>query len=293
MSTLYPSSFNALSTWAREHNIAATEARLRFAQYVMLRAIAESRALSTSLVFKGGNALDFMWQPNRSTLDLDFSTARKVVDVDAEGARLGELFARALTVVEREFGVFCRVTRVDRQPPGPDKTFVTYHIRIAYALPDQARLRHRMEADPRLAHQGIEIEVSINEPICADQPFDIAGTHPLRVSSVEDIVAEKLRALLQQPIRNRTRPQDLLDIAVVIRTWPLLDHIRVADFLQRKAAARNVPVSRAAFHNPEIMARAKQGYAELAATTREVFIPFDEALAMLYAFIDHIDIPAE
>jgi len=293
VSTLYPSSFNGLAAWAREHNIAVTEARLRFAQYTMLRAIAGSRALSASLVFKGGNALDFMWQPNRSTLDLDFSTAREVSDVDAEGDLLADLFARALTVVEREFGVYCRVARVERQPPGTGKTFVTYYIRIAYALPDQAPLRRRMEAGPRLASQGIEIEVSINEPICADRQFDIAGTNPLRVSTVEDIVAEKLRALLQQAIRNRARPQDLLDIAVVLRAGPPLDRANVANFLLRKAAARNVPVSRAAFHNPEIMVRANRGYAELATTTRTLFIPFEEARVALYSFVDELDIPTD
>jgi hypothetical protein len=41
------------------------------------------------------------------------------------------------------------------------------------------------------------------------------GKRSLRVSIPEDIVAEKLRAFLQQKetIRNRERPQDLLDIA--------------------------------------------------------------------------------
>lgn len=293
MSMLYPSSLQGISQWARDHNMSVSVARLRFAQYVMLRAVTSSRALSTLLVFKGGNALDFVWQPNRSTLDLDFSTVLEVTDVDAEGKRLAELFTRALAVVEREFGVFSRLVRVERQPPGPDKTFVTYQIRVAYALPDQLPLRRRMEADPRWAPQGIDLEISINEPICADQQFDIAGTNPLRVCTVEDIVAEKLRVLLQQTIRNRTRPQDLLDIAVVLRTRPTLDRALVADFLARKAAARNVPVTRTAFRDPQLMDRAYQGYGELEATTRSLFIPFEEARALLYDFVDSLDIAPE
>jgi predicted nucleotidyltransferase component of viral defense system len=58
-----------------------SEARRRFAQYAVLRAIASSARLSELLVFKGGNALDFVWSPNRSTSDLDFSA-----DMRAEGA---------------------------------------------------------------------------------------------------------------------------------------------------------------------------------------------------------------
>ncbi len=291
MSVLYPPSFDDLSTWAREHNITMTEARRRFAQFVMLRAITSSRALSAFLVFKGGNALDFMWQPNRSTLDLDFSTAQTVADLGREAENLHSLFTGALNAVGPLFGVLCRVARIQQRPPGQDKTFVTYLVRVAYALPDQESVRQRMNTDPKYGPQLIDIEISINEPICADEPRDIDGTHPLRVSTIEDIVAEKLRALLQQPIRNRTRPQDLLDIAVVLHQGPPPDRALVADFLMRKAAARNIPVSRAAFHHPEIMERAIQGYDELKRTTRVLFVPFDEARDLLYDLVDTLAIP--
>ncbi len=49
-----------------------SEARRRFAQYAVLRAIAPSARLSELLVFEGGNALDYVRSPNRSTIDLDF-----------------------------------------------------------------------------------------------------------------------------------------------------------------------------------------------------------------------------
>lgn len=259
----------------------------------MLRAVASSRNLSGFLVFKGGNALDFMWQPNRSTLDLDFSSTHAVTDLAHEADDLKALFTRALTVVGADFGVLCRVANIKREPPGLDKTFVTYHLQIAYALPDQEPLRRRMEINPAFpGSQFIKIEISINEPICADTYIDIEGTNLLRVSTIEDIVAEKLRALLQQPIRNRTRPQDLLDIAVVLRTDTSLDLASVADFLLRKAAARNVPVSKAAFRQVEIMERASHGYAELAQTTRSLFIPLADARILLYDLVDTLAIPS-
>ncbi len=293
VSALYPLSFDSLPAWAREHNIAMTEARRRFAQYVMLRAIANSRALSDFLVFKGGNALDFMWQPNRSTLDLDFSTAQVVADLRNEAESLRTLFTGALNNVGPPFGVLCRVAKIEQRPPGQDKTFVTYLVRVAYALPDQGPLRRRMDTDRTYGPQLIDIEISINEPICADEPRDINGTHRLRVSTIEDIVAEKLRALLQQPIRDRARPQDLLDIAVVLRQGASLDRTHVTDFLLRKAEARHVPVSRAAFHHPEIMERAKRGYDELKGTTRVLFVPFDEARDLLYGLVDTLAILEE
>jgi len=292
----YPTSFAGLLAWANAHNMPPVRARTRFAQYVALHAIAGSRVLRGFLVFKGGNALDFVWQPNRSTQDLDFSADLIVADLGAELGRLRGLFAAALAGTEREFGVLCRVAGIRQEPPGADKTFVTYRVQIAYALPDQDPLRRRMERDPKYpGAQFIKVEISINEPICADARVDLPGAEGgwyLRVSTREDIVAEKLRALLQQPIRNRTRRQDLLDIAVLLRAGVPLNRAQVAEFLLRKAAARAVPVSRAAFHVPEIMERARQDYDALVDTTRNLFVPFDEARDLLYALVDYLDIPA-
>ncbi len=99
-------------------------------------------------------------------------------------------------------------------------------------------------------------------------------------------MAEKLRALLQQPIRNRHRRQDLLDIAIILQAHPDFDRAAVANFLCRKVGERNVPVSRAAFRDPDIAARVSQEYAGLESTTRRAFIPLEQALDMLYAFVD-------
>ncbi len=119
----------------------------------------------------------------------------------------------------------------------------------------------------------------------------LAGSLPLRVSTAEDIVAEKLRAVLQQALRNRTRRQDLLDIAALLRAGVPLDPARVAAYLLRKAAAREVAVSRAALLDPDLLARASVDYEQLAGTARRVFIPFPEASALVRAFIEALPLP--
>lgn len=85
--------------------------------------------------------------------------------------------------------------------------------------------------------------MSLNEPICRTVEIDIASSNPLQVCQLEDIVAEKLRALLQQPLRNRHRPQDVLDICVAVLENPNLDVKLVAEFLLEKANARDVPIT--------------------------------------------------
>lgn len=108
---------------------------------------------------------------------------------------------------------------------------------------------------------------------------------------LEDIVAEKLRGLLQQPLRNRARRQDLLDLAVVFSAGMELNRERVASYLTPKADARDVAVSRAALHDPEVLGRARQDYSALQTTTRVRFIPYDEALSTLHLFVSELPIP--
>jgi len=296
MTIAYPATFEEIRPWSRDNGIDSNEGRVRFAQYAILRGIASSRTLSALLVFKGGNALDFVWQPNRSTRDLDFSADMAIVgdtwDPAEVGALLKDALGRGLTVATAQLGVVFAIHSVTKEPPAPESTFVTYELRIGYALPDQRPLLGRM-AQGLPSAQVIPVEVSLNEPICADQATDIRATNTLRVSTLEDIVAEKLRALLQQPLRNRGRRQDLLDIAVILAENPHLDHARVAVFLERKARARGVPVSRAAFRETEIARRACQDYEALRETTRKAFIPFNQARQALLNFTGTLDIPEE
>lgn len=128
--------------------------------------------------------------------------------------------------------------------------------------------------------------MSVNEPIGADESLVLGGGRPLRVSTLEDIVAEKLRAYLQQrgDLRNRHRAQDLLDVAFVLRRHEL-DRVLVSRFLLDKAQARNVPVSKTAFRDTELADRVRQVYEGLRDTVREDFIPFEEALETVLGLV--------
>ena len=284
----YPAAFATLQAWATENRFSSDDARVRFAQYAILRAIATSNALRPVLVFKGGNALDFVWQANRSTRDLDFSADASAQSFSPES--LQTHLTPALRSSTQLLGVLLKIHRIEQQPPGSTKTFITYTINIGYALPDETKLRERVEKG-RPSPNVVPVDISINEPICEDRYIKIDDSHELRVSTIEDIIAEKLRALLQQPIRNRRRRQDLLDIAVTLQSHPGIDRRNVAQFLLTKAEARNVHVSRSAFHEPGVTQRAKQDYEELRADARDVFVPFDAALEALNTFVDELNIP--
>jgi predicted nucleotidyltransferase component of viral defense system len=253
-----------------------------------LRAIGDSRELSSILVFKGGNALDFLWSANRSTKDLDFSTK----DSAMTGEHLRKLLDRTLLVAKTKLAIHARVQTIERQPPGDDRHFASFFLKIAFALADQIPLQNKI-ANQQDCPQVVPIDVSLHESICESIAIDIEATHPILVSTLEDIVAEKLRALLQQSIRNRHRSQDLLDIAVILRTKPGIDLAKVSAFLLTKAAARNVPVSKTAFRAKDLSERAHEGYDDLRTKTRNLFVPFDEAVIALLSFVDRLMIPED
>ena len=290
MSGSYPSRFGTIQEWCLANGIGVQEGRRRFAQYAVLSAVADVAALRRDLVLKGGNALDFKWQPNRSTLDLDFSVDMAVSTVVFDEHHVRTQFESGLRSVSGSLGVTLAVHRVRQNPPGELRRFATFQITIGYALADETSLRGRMATGLPSSHT-VAVEISLNEPQCATTTFALDDTRTLRIGTLEDIIAEKLRALLQQPIRRRDRRQDLLDIAVVLVAGHELDRGRVATFLLEKAAARSVPVSRMAFRDPEVTRRAAVDYAALSATTRTRFVPYDEALATVLAFVDELPIP--
>jgi len=176
---------------------------------------------------------------------------------------------------------------MEQQPPGPDRSFITFEGKIGYALSDDRRNRQLIQQD-KSSNATVPLAVSLNDPICGIVEVDIASSNPLHVCQLEDIVAEKLRALLQQPLRNRRRPQDVLDICVAVQQNPDLDLNLTAEFLLEKARARNVPVSRAAFHQEEIRSRAFEGYNELRETTRNAFIEFEEAFTIVLSLVEQL-----
>jgi predicted nucleotidyltransferase component of viral defense system len=256
VSDRYPQSLSDVASWARLNGVTIEEARQRFAQFVVLCGVASVRSLRDYLVFKGGNALDFVLQPNRSTIDLDFSLDMEGGEALASAREIQNALTVGIRQVAPRFGMALAIHSVKQQPPGEEKTFITFEARIGYALPDERQLLIRM-ANNQTSPHVLAIDISINEPIFASTTFKIAeGFGSLRIGVLEDIVGEKLRSLLQQPIRNRNREQDLLDIAVVVRANESIDRQDVATALQLKAQARNVPVTRKAFRNPEVIHRA-------------------------------------
>lgn len=290
MSQRFPSSFAILSKWSADNDIPLIEGRRRFAQFAVLSSISSVNELRDLLIFKGGNALDFIWNPNRSTIDLDFSTHHDPRGNKQWFKQLRKQFDLGLRQADGLYGVKATIQNWKRYPRESEIGFAAISGTVGYALPDEQALRQRMGLG-RPSNQVIPVDISINDPICAYTKLTLTPGRHIQVAVLEDIVAEKLRALLQQPIRNRYRGQDVLDLAVVLQSNQILNFHQVREYLMAKSTARGIALTNGAFRNEEIRVRALQGYEDLEGTSRNTFVPFDAAFEAILSLVEYLELP--
>ena len=285
----FPTSVIEINNWCRHNNLKPHEGRQRYAEYVILTCIASDYDLSKVIVLKGGNALRFFYKSPRSTLDLDFS-------IDASNFTDNEDFMRekldvALRRAVSRFEIKAKCQRVKRNPTREGATRPTYQITIGYQFRGD---RHYHNFEERIIQPVIDVEISINDKVCESNSISLTADsrNNLRVCNLEDIIAEKLRALLQQPLRNRNRGQDVFDIAWNYRENKThLDYAKIGKFLQAKSEIRDVDAKSSAF-NADVKIRAAYEYdIRIQKQTGKAFIPFEEAWALVIDLIRELNLP--
>lgn len=285
---LYPISLEEMGLFVAAQKVTTNEARKRFMQFVILEAIAFSPARN-HLVFKGGNALRFVYHNRRSTVDLDFTAMDGFPDQEQP---IRKLLDHAMRLGSERFGVKAKVQRVKRNPPGSDKHYPTYEVTIGYQFPGDRHFSDFWDSTKPLP-TVVDLEISINDVVCAELAvqLDPGRESTIRVCTLEDILAEKLRSLLQQRIRNRRRKQDVYDIATMLRAYStVVNPARISDYLLRKTLARSIDPRKSQF-DEEIRSRAAFEYESLFDDQIPDFIPFDEAWAMVLSLVQKLTIP--
>lgn len=212
----------------------------------LLSAIAHVSVVADSLVMKGGTALKKLWFGDyRFSEDLDFSADG--------GPRRSELEAALRMVATRAeerlsargpFDVLVeRTVHRDPHPQGQE----SFAFRVQF--PWQRR--------PLCL---VKLEVTIDEPILLPAPmrpvlheYDEELTGVIRAYCLEEIVAEKLRALLQSEARRgergwaRPRCRDFYDLwSILVNPASALDRVGVRRILPAKCAVRGVSFEGAA-----------------------------------------------
>ena len=250
---------------------------------IVLAAIGLAPSLNTNLVLKGGAVMALAFKSNRVTADVDFTSM-------AEPAGFADQIAKELNAVLPRTAVrlgyldlLCRVQTVKKMPRPlnfEEFDFPALLIRIGSAERGTGEEK-RLEAGR--ATRVLDIEISFRDQVYAFQELNLTGPGvAVRAFTLHEIIAEKLRALLQQPIRKRNRRQDVYDIAYLVETNELSDEDRrnILETLIEKCRTRGIEATPDSMDDPEVRRRAEVDWSTLALELDDL-LPFDERFDMM------------
>ncbi|MDA8350207.1 MAG: nucleotidyl transferase AbiEii/AbiGii toxin family protein [Pseudomonadota bacterium] len=251
---------------------------LRMAVHTILVAVSRAPTLPNLMVLKGGILLALQYQGDRFTRDIDFSTGKTVPEMSVNGVVEELTAALSLQVQMLNYGLDCRIQGHELKPPGEHRTWPTLQLRIGYA-PMANLTRHRRLVNGK-SPAALALDLSYNEVITAVELVSIPGGAVVQAYTLPDLIAEKLRAMLQQPSRHRNRRQDVYDLYRVLSRPEVQDgpfRAAVLQALQAKTAARNLAVNRQSIADPEVRRRSERDYAQLRAEISSELPDFEQA----------------
>jgi len=131
----------------------------------------------------------------------------------------------------------------------------------------------------------VKIDFSLNEPIIDIEQIDLGDGLSLQAYALTDLIAEKLRALMQQEKRNRYRRQDIYDLRFLLESGiSATQKESVLRNLMAKAQARGIEPGRYSLDDPELRRRAEKEYATLTDEIQGDLPDFDESFKLVGSF---------
>lgn len=183
-----------------------------------------------TFVFKGGTALKkFYFTEWRYSEDLDFTSRRRLTRKE-----VSELFAQACDATAHEFGLPIRVIEYSQYPRNEDEP-TSAQFKLGYDGP-----LHRTSGQKN----NIRVDVAFDEPL-VDTPsqrdllpfYSDDSQVSFSVYSLEEIVAEKLRSILQ-----RGKSRDYYDVWVLLKDYKTrFSADRTRAILKKKCEHKGLP----------------------------------------------------
>lgn len=250
--------------------------------HIILKAISKIND-GFQIALKGGVLIALRYGSTRHTRDIDFST-KSGYSKEVEDRFLKTLESKLLED-DHDYPIRCKVQSHEIQPPKPPQTFPTLKIKIGYADLGNRNGLKRLEL--KRATDTLSIDYSFNEIPIRTERIEVIGGQFVEIYDFAEIVAEKLRALIQQKDRNRTREQDIYDLNFLLNKFPVNDEAEKEDILSRlitKSRSRNLAISQKSLNDPEIKKRAERDYKQLKDTIEGELPSFDESFDLIKRF---------
>jgi predicted nucleotidyltransferase component of viral defense system len=238
-----PNISQILKTMAREQGVDLEIVQKDYAISYLLAAISQTAGLGEKIVLKGGTALKKLYYPNyRFSEDLDYSTLK--LGVFPKGNELLQAAVDQMAGLLQERGPFdVQVEPLTLRLPHPGDQ-MAYTVRVRF--PDQ-----------RQALCRLKVEITVDEPVLMEvREYPIRHGFGEKIETtisgyvMEEIVAEKLRALLQSRQKLAERGwgasrvcRDYYDLWYILSREKLTG---IPDIFVKKCKVRKV-----AYHSPD------------------------------------------
>ena len=260
---------------------------LRQAIHLVLRAIAQDKSLAPLMIMKGGILLAIRYKSSRFTTDVDFSTTHHLQEIDLQSLLADIQHALAPVSAANDYGLALALQSHKINPPNrPDVSFPTLQLKIGYAsrLNKNEMRRFALKQAPKT----IQIDYSFNEWVSEIEAQNVDGG-VLNMYAYHDLIAEKLRSVLQQPIRDRARFQDVYDLFLLVEgTTPTSeDKQAVLEKLHAACADRKVPLFKYALRQEDVIEYSKKEYGTIAALIKNP-PKFDLAYRIVQEFFEDL-----
>jgi len=271
-----------LTAWVEEAP-STQERNIRACFHITLLAISQSNYLSEQMVLKGGVLMAIHYDSDRYTTDLDFShedanfdsknpeSVEKIIDNLQQELSFS---LQAASIKLSEYNLSCGIHTIKAEPNSQKVSFVTasypsLKIIIGYADKNNQGAVNRL--NNKSSSDTISIDYSFNEVV--ESVSEIALNNDdlaIKVYSLESLVAEKLRSILQQSERNRQRGQDIFDIYHLIKNGKLDTNdefikVSILHILLKKSQGRKIEnlLHKDGMKDSKIKANSKIGFNDL------------------------------
>lgn len=257
--------------------------RSQEAIHAVFEAVARDQELHGGYVLKGGLALWLVYGSPRRSTDLDYNAVETAANVVTEetGCMLLD---------------FCRRLDAALKKVAPERGFETIRTDEVVLSSEIPVLLGQFAYAAKDGTMGsVPMQVTLSEIVCQSEVREIRGI-PVHIASLEDILSEKLKALLQQVKRDKIRSIDVFDLWYF--TCKSGDRVRPEDITpilleKRKQWPDMPPLAKSEYRQEGIVAYAEAEY-ELIEDILEPgaeFVPFDEAYDAVLDFVDRLRLP--
>lgn len=235
------------------------------------------------MIMKGGVLLAIRYGSERFTKDVDFSTRETLRD--AELQEYLDTLRSALQNVsfDNEYGLALQLQSKKMNPKSEDSLFATLQMTVGYARKSDSRGMRRLGMGQ--ASTTVAIDYSFNE-WASDVEIQELNTGALSMYPFHDLVAEKIRSVLQQLQRDRSRFQDIYDLGLLIEGNQISksDKSEILGKLLRASAERGVSVHQSAMDSEALRLKSRERYDELGALIGHEPPPFESAYERVRSF---------